>query len=143
MSCDSATSAISCEGGFAMAVPCRGTGGCLSDGSKSLCDMRAASGDGCPSSANGRAQCDVANANQAFTCTSRVWKTLACRACGVTGGTVVCAPAPGQPCSAANEGRAVCDSLNADQRLKCTGGIFVAEACKGCAAVSGSITCKP
>ncbi|WP_224243546.1 hypothetical protein [Hyalangium gracile] len=49
----------------------------------------------------------------------------------------------GDPCLSTQENAAQCDASNANQLLRCSGGSMKAEACKGCAVQSGTITCQP
>jgi hypothetical protein len=91
--CSTNNTALFCESGTLVAVPCRGATGCTESSSRLVCDVtRAQAGDRCLSDVEGQGQCDVSNNNRALLCKSGVWTAQACNACAVQAGNVVCAP---------------------------------------------------
>jgi hypothetical protein len=91
--CDSKTQALFCDNGSLRAVECRGPAGCVEGDDSVVCDFtNARAGDACPNDVANQAQCNAGNANEALRCTSNVWTVVACKACAVQGGQVVCQP---------------------------------------------------
>jgi hypothetical protein len=49
----------------------------------------------------------------------------------------------GDSCPAANENTAQCYNGSPDQGLLCKGGVWTAQACKGCAVQNNQVVCQP
>lgn len=91
VSCSNSTLALTCEGGIARAIECRGPAGCIADGEKAACDFsKARAGDSCPKANENQGQCDAGNPNQLLRCTSGTWKAET----GTSGQSSSTRPAP-------------------------------------------------
>lgn len=105
---------------------------------------KAEAGDPCDA---GQGQCE--SSSSALLCDNGKLRLFQCRgsaACVDTTTKDVCdfgSFLAGDACPAEVEGKAQCDTANANQALKCTSGTMQAQACKACALQSGNIVCQP
>lgn len=88
--CADDVTALFCQSGRLASIPCKGEGGCISDGVQVQCNIRAVAGDACLESSEGKAQCDAGDADKALRCTSGTWQSSACHGCYVQNGLVMC-----------------------------------------------------
>ncbi|MBM4782322.1 MAG: hypothetical protein GQE15_31990 [Archangiaceae bacterium] len=74
-------------------LPCRGPGGCTTDGGTTSCDMNGnLEADACASSFEGKGLC-TADGGGTLECRSGLLvKTNICRTCMVSGDVVICQP---------------------------------------------------
>ena len=142
LGCTSSTASLFCERGVVREFPCKGTGGCVSDGSKLVCSIRAVAGDACQESQLGKGQCDVSNPNLLLTCASTGWVARACHSCSTAPGGISCQPFAGDPCTSADEGTGICDPANANQLIKCVSGLWTTVACRSaCMKTASGVSC--
>jgi hypothetical protein len=91
--CADATTALECQSGAWVALPCRGSTGCAKANDAIHCDMSAnVAGDACATIAEGKGFCN-ADGTGTLECHGGVLAaTRTCRSCTVNGNNVDCTP---------------------------------------------------